>query len=101
MSNNRKDWLNKFGGIKLFRDNFRVRPYGEAKDAAFDWLSLGNRKAASPAGVAKPEGGYRVEPENEHLILAWPQVDSKQASDLAQPVVLFRPGSDSVDSFRI
>ena len=64
MSNNRKDWLNKFGGIKLFRDNFRVRPYGEAKDAAFDWLSLGNRKAASPAGVAKPEGGYRVEPEN-------------------------------------
>lgn len=64
MSNNRKDWLNKFGGIKLFRDNFRVRPYGEVKDAAFDWLSLGNRKATSPAGVAKPEGGYRVEPEN-------------------------------------
>lgn len=64
MSNNRKDWLNKFGGIKLFRDNFRVRPYGEAKDAAFDWLGLGNRKAASPAGVAKLEGGYRVEPEN-------------------------------------
>ncbi len=64
MSNNRKDWLNKFGGIKLFRDNFRVRPYGEVKDASFDWLSLGNRKATSPAGVAKPEGGYRVEPEN-------------------------------------
>lgn len=64
MSNNRKDWLNKFGGIKLFRDNFRVRPYGEVKDAAFDWLSLGNRKATSPAGVAKAEGGYRVEPEN-------------------------------------
>lgn len=64
ISNNRKDWLNKFGGIKLFRDNFRVRPYGEAKDAAFDWLSLGNRKATSPAGIAKEEGGYRVEPEN-------------------------------------
>ena len=64
ISNSRKDWLNKFGGIKLFRDNFRVRPYGEVKDAAFDWLSLGNRKATSPAGIAKPEGGYRVEPEN-------------------------------------
>ncbi|HAY3552321.1 TPA: GHKL domain-containing protein [Elizabethkingia meningoseptica] len=64
MSNNRKDWLNKFGGIKLFRDNFRVRPYGEIKDASFDWLSLGNRKANSPAGVAKVDGGYRVEPEN-------------------------------------
>ncbi len=64
MSNDRKEWLNNFGGIKLFRDNFRVRPYGEAKDAAFDWLSLGSRKSTSPAGVAKKEGGYRVEPEN-------------------------------------
>lgn len=64
ISNNRKEWLNKFGGIKLFRDNFRVRPYGEVKDVAFDWLGLGNRKANSPAGVAKAEGGYRVEPEN-------------------------------------
>ena len=63
-SNSRKDWLNKFGGVKLFRDNFRVRPYGEANDVAFDWLGLGNRKAQSPAGVAKREGGYRVEPEN-------------------------------------
>lgn len=63
-SNLRKDWLDKFGGIKLFRDNFRVRPYGETKDVAFDWLGLGNRKAASPAGVAKEDGGYRVEPEN-------------------------------------
>jgi len=64
MSNDRKDWLNNFGGIKLFRDNFRVRPYGESKDVAFDWLSLGSRKSSSPAGVAKKEGGYRVEPEN-------------------------------------
>lgn len=63
-SSARKDWLQKFGGIKLFRDNFRVRPYGEIKDVAFDWLGLGNRKAASPAGVAKKDGRYRVEPEN-------------------------------------
>lgn len=64
MSNNRKDWLNKFGGIKLVRDNFRVRPYGEVKNVAFDWLGLGNRKSTSPAGIAKPDGGYKVEPEN-------------------------------------
>lgn len=63
-TNTRKDWLDKFGGIKLFRDNFRVRPYGEVNDIAFDWLGLGNRKANSPAGVAKESGGYRVEPEN-------------------------------------
>ena len=64
MSNNRKDWLNKFGGIKLVRDNFRVRPYGEVNNVAFDWLGLGSRKSTSPAGVAKVEGGYKVEPEN-------------------------------------
>ena len=63
-SNERKDWLDKFGGIKLFRDNFRVRPYGEKKDAAFDWLNLGARKVKSPAAASKPEGGYRVETEN-------------------------------------
>ena len=62
--NLRKIWLDKFGGIKLFRDNFRVRPYGEKGDSAFDWLGLGMRKNNSPAGIAKKEGGYRVEAEN-------------------------------------
>jgi len=63
-SNDRKFWLNKYGGIKLFRDNFRVRPYGETNSSSFDWLGLGSRKAKSPAAVSKPEGGYKVEPEN-------------------------------------
>ena len=62
--NLRKNWLDKYGGIKLFRDSFRVRPYGEKNDAAFDWLGLGMRKNNSPAGVAKKDGGYRVEAEN-------------------------------------
>jgi signal transduction histidine kinase len=63
-SNDRKSWLNKFGGIKVFRDNFRVRPYGEIKDSAFDWLGLGGRKAKSPATPSKPGGGWRVAPDN-------------------------------------
>ena len=58
--NLRKSWLDKYGGIKLFRDSFRVRPYGEKNDSAFDWLALGMRKNNSPAGVAKKTGGYRV-----------------------------------------
>lgn len=62
--NLRKTWLEKYGGIKLFRDEFRVRPYGERRDSAFDWLGLGARKAKSPAGIAKSNGGYKVEPEN-------------------------------------
>ncbi|ULT25751.1 hypothetical protein KUH03_01765 [Sphingobacterium sp. E70] len=63
-SNERKEWLNKFGGIKLFRDNFRVRPYGETNNSSFDWLGLGTRKSKSPAAISKKQGGYKVEPEN-------------------------------------
>ena len=48
----------------MFRDNFRVRPYGEKNDSAFDWLGIGMRKNNSPAGIAKKQGGYRVESEN-------------------------------------
>lgn len=54
----RKLWLDQFGGIKLFRDNFRVRPYGEVKNAAFDWLQLGERAARSPNSI----GQQRSEP---------------------------------------
>lgn len=57
----RRKWSSKFGGIKLFRDNFRVRPYGEVDTASYDWLMLGERKAASPAGVSR-SGDYRVSP---------------------------------------
>lgn len=63
-SSDRKRWLDQFGGVKLYRDNFRVRPYGEINEPAFDWLGLGARKASSPAGITKKGGGYRVEPEN-------------------------------------
>jgi len=55
----RKTWLNKFGGIKLFRDDFRVRPYGENGD---DWLLLGERQAQSPGGAGQRIGGYRIRP---------------------------------------
>ena len=60
----RVQWLDKFSGIKIFRDGFRVRPYGEKGSSSYDWLELGARKQKSPAGVAKKEGGYRVEVEN-------------------------------------
>lgn len=58
----RVDWFTKFGGIKVFRDNFRVRPYGEPGNTSFDWLLLGDRQAKSPAGITKKGGGWRVAP---------------------------------------
>lgn len=55
----RVDVRDTFGGIKIYRDNFRVRPYGDPKSSAYDWLQLSRRKAASPAGVAS-DGVWRV-----------------------------------------
>jgi hypothetical protein len=60
-STSRKNWAAKFGGIKLFRDNFRVRPYGEVGTAAYDWLMLGERHGINPAGVSRA-GDFRVRP---------------------------------------
>jgi signal transduction histidine kinase len=51
----RKKWLDKFGGIKIFRDNFRIRPYGEPKTTSFDWLGMGKGSANSFV-----KGGWKV-----------------------------------------
>lgn len=50
----------KFGGIKIYRDKFRVRPYGESGGNDFDWLELSNRRNRSPAGLGHPTGAWRV-----------------------------------------
>lgn len=50
----------KFGGIKIYRDQFRVRPYGEYGDNDFDWLELSARRNRSPAGLGKENGNWRV-----------------------------------------
>lgn len=39
-SNNRNNKRDIFGGIKIYRDSFRVRPYGEPKTSDYDWLLL-------------------------------------------------------------
>jgi hypothetical protein len=63
-SNNRTKWLNTFGGIKLYRDGFRIRPYGEIQSNSFDWLGLGKRAASSSEGPGQSSGyRWRVEPQ--------------------------------------
>ena len=56
----RTDVRDVFGGLKIYRDNFRVRPYGDPKSSAYDWLQLARRKNASPAGVGSQKGVWRV-----------------------------------------
>lgn len=55
----RNNWLDRFGGIRIYRDGFRVRPYGENGD---DWLGLGRRQSKSPGGAGQKLGGYRIRP---------------------------------------
>ena len=56
----RSDFREAFGGIKLYRDQFRVRPYGDPHTSNYDWLQLSSRKNRSPAAVSHPHGAWRV-----------------------------------------
>ena len=44
-------------GVKIYRDGFRVRPYGENGD---DWLRLSDRYAKNPVGAGHRKGGYHI-----------------------------------------
>ncbi len=56
-----------FSGVKIYRDSFKVRPYGD-EGALVDWLGLGERSQKSPAGVGHRTGMWRVEP---YQLLGW------------------------------
>ncbi|WP_445721509.1 ATP-binding protein [Flavobacterium sp.] len=60
IASERKSTLDRFGGVKIYRDSFRVRPYGDPNN---DWLKLGARVAQSPAGAGQRIGDWRVRPE--------------------------------------
>lgn len=49
-----------WNGIRIYRDNFRVRPYGDPGSSGYDWLLLSNRKAKSPAAPSHESGQWRV-----------------------------------------
>lgn len=53
----RRSWLKKNVGVKIYRDGFRVRPYGENGD---DWLRLSDRYAKNPVGAGHRKGGYHI-----------------------------------------
>lgn len=57
---NRAQWLKEYGGIKIYRDNFFVRPYGDPTTDAYDWLGLDARKAKNPASISHKNGGWHV-----------------------------------------
>ncbi len=62
----RPDIRDSFGGIRIYRDGFRVRPYGERSSSASDWLQLSLRKNKSPAAVSHSTGAWRVNSDQIH-----------------------------------
>lgn len=79
-TNNRALWLDSYGGIKLFRDNFRVRPYGERGSSSWDWLELGNRVALNPAQVSRHRH-WKVSPNNITGVINISRVDNPYLED--------------------
>lgn len=57
----RKEFLRHFSGVKLYRDNFKVRPYGD-EGSLYDWIDLNERANKSPASVSHNNGTWRVLP---------------------------------------
>lgn len=57
----RKALLDKNAGIKLYRDKFKVRPYGE-DGGFFDWLGLSELVQRQPAAVTHQSGQWNVPP---------------------------------------
>ena len=40
-------------GILLYRDGFRIRPYGEVDTIGFDWVGIEKERTKNPAGVGR------------------------------------------------
>ena len=89
----RAKWLNEFGGIKLFRDYFRVRPYGEVKSNSFDWLDLGKRALQNPT-VTRP--GYKVRPQQTYGIVNISRIQNLSFEDKSS-----REGIMENDAFEV
>lgn len=79
----RSDWFDQFGGIRIYRDSFLVRPYGRKDSYAFDWLEFGKRATSSPAGLGKGGGGFRVRPHQVAGLVSISRIDNPVFDDQA------------------
>lgn len=49
-----QDYLEIYGGVRIYRDGFRVKPYGDPGGGG-DWLGLNARRVKNPGGVRSKE----------------------------------------------
>lgn len=60
-SRKRKELIKDFSGIKIYRDDFKVRPYGDYGQF-YDWINLSERVQKSPVAASHEFGNWRVSP---------------------------------------
>lgn len=53
-----REYLDTYGGVRIYRDNVRVKPYGDPNHSEGDWLGLSERKVRNPAGAGRKD--YRI-----------------------------------------
>ncbi len=54
-----RKFLNNNHGVRIYRDNIRVKPYGDPQEVEGDWLKLGATFAANPAGARRSSSSIR------------------------------------------
>jgi hypothetical protein len=57
---NRDEWMETNAGIKIYRDKFKIRSYGDADSDKFDWLGLDARHNSSPASIGHESESWKV-----------------------------------------
>lgn len=58
-----REFLDNNAGIKIYRDNIAVKPYGfPSSQFGYDWLNLADRKTQDPAGIGRGAESYKVTP---------------------------------------
>ena len=78
----RKKLLDLFSGIKIYRDNFKVRPYGDWGHY-YDWLNLAERVQLSPAAASHRTGRWRVSPNQIIGSVSISRIDNPGLKDSA------------------
>ena len=55
-----REFLDANAGVRIYRDQIRVRPYGDDSSHGGDWLRLAERKTREPAGPSRAT--FRISP---------------------------------------
>lgn len=74
--------LDTFLGIKIYRDNFKVRPYGD-EGTYYDWINLSERVQKSPAAASHESGNWRVSPNQVVGSVSISRIANKELEDTA------------------